>query len=72
MSDKTRDTVPEAGDSQLDRDLDYKNLTHLQRFVGPQGQILSRRRTGLSTRAQRTMKTAIKRARHLALMPFVG
>lgn len=72
MTERTRESAQETHESQLDRDLDYKNLPHLQRFVGPQGQILSRRRTGLSTRSQRTLKTAIKRARHLALMPFVG
>ena len=52
--------------------IDYKNLELIKKCVGSQGQMLSRRRTGLSAKMQRELKTAIKRARHLALMPFVG
>lgn len=55
-----------------DRPLDYKDLEHLETYLTPQGQILSRRRTGYSAKCQRNLKRAIKRARHLALMPFVG
>lgn len=51
---------------------DYKQSEQLQRFIGPQGQIQARRRTGLSTKRQRELKQAIKRARHVALLPFVG
>ena len=50
----------------------YTDLELLQKCVGSQGQILSRRRTGLSAQRQRVLKQAIKRARHLALLPFVG
>ena len=53
-------------------ELDYKNLELLQKCIGPQGQILSRRRTNLTAQQQRALKRAIKRARHLALLPFVG
>lgn len=53
-------------------DLDYKDIELLTRFVGGQGQIVSRRRTGYSAQRQRALKQAIKRARHLGLMPFVG
>lgn len=53
-------------------DLDYKNLELLAKCIGPQGQILSRRRTGLTTKRQSELKQAIKRARHLSLLPFVG
>ncbi len=52
--------------------IDYKDLELLRKCLGPQGQILSRRRTGLSAKRQRELKSAIKRARHLALLPFVG
>ncbi|QDU68891.1 30S ribosomal protein S18 [Engelhardtia mirabilis] len=52
--------------------LDYKNLELLAKCIGPQGQILSRRRTGLTTKRQRELKQALKRARHLSLLPFVG
>ena len=53
-------------------DLDYKDVEMLARYVGPQGQILSRRRTGFSAQRQRELKKAIKRARHLGLLTFVG
>ncbi|MCZ6596016.1 MAG: 30S ribosomal protein S18 [Planctomycetota bacterium] len=50
----------------------YKDLETLEKCLGSQGQILARKRTGLSAQRQRELKRAIKRARHLALMPFVG
>jgi small subunit ribosomal protein S18 len=52
--------------------LDYKNLELLEKCISPQGQILPRRRTGVNTQRQRELKNVIKRARHLALLPFVG
>lgn len=52
--------------------LGYKDVETLGRFLGPQGQIVSRKRTGYSVQRQRELKKAIKRARHLALLPFVG
>ena len=52
--------------------IDYKDLELLQKCVGSQGQMLSRRRTNLNAQRQRAVKLAIKRARHLALLPFVG
>ena len=53
-------------------DIDYKDLELLAKCIGPQGQMLSRRRTGAPTDRQRKLKQAIKRARHLALLPYVG
>lgn len=50
---------------------DYKDFKTLQRFISQYGQIESRRRTGLNAKQQRQLTTAIKRARHLALLPFV-
>ncbi len=50
----------------------YTDIDLLSKCVGAQGQIFSRRRTGLSTKRQRVLKQAIKRARHLALLPYVG
>ena len=52
--------------------LDFKNVAYLQKFVGPTGKIASRRRTGFSGQHQRQLAKAIKLARHMALMPFVG
>jgi len=52
--------------------IDYKNADFLLRFVNEQGKILPRRLTGTSLKYQRKVSTAVKRARHLALMPYVA
>lgn len=54
-----------------DEDLDYKNVELLRKCMGGQGQMFSRRRTGLSAQRQRLLKKALKRARHMGLLPFV-
>lgn len=51
--------------------IDYKDPDFLGKFVNEQGKILPRRLTGTSLKYQRKVATAIKRARHLALMPYV-
>ena len=51
---------------------DYKDVKTLQRFVNMYGQIEPATKTGLNSRQQRRLGIAIKRARHLALMPFVS
>ena len=51
--------------------IDYKNEKLLTRFVTEQGKIIPRRTSGTSAVFQRQLTTAIKRARHLALMPYV-
>ncbi len=52
--------------------INYKDIEYLEKFLTPQGQILSRRRTGFCTQCQRQLKKAIKNARHVALLPFVN
>ena len=52
--------------------LDYKDADFLMYLVNEQGKILPRRLTGTSLKFQRKVSQAIKRARHLALMPYVG
>ncbi|MGC9468848.1 MAG: 30S ribosomal protein S18 [Anaerolineae bacterium] len=52
--------------------IDYKNVSLLQRYVTDRGKIRARRQTGTCARHQRQLATAIKRARHLALLPFVA
>ncbi len=52
--------------------IDYKDPDFLMKFVNEQGKILPRRLTGTSLKYQRKLARAIKRARHLALMPYVG
>ena len=49
---------------------DYKDVARLKRFISDRGKILPRRVTGNCARHQRRLTTAIKRARHLALLPF--
>lgn len=53
-------------------DIDYKNITMLTRFIDGRGRILSRRKTRVSAKVQRRIVTAIKRARHLALLPYTA
>ncbi len=52
--------------------IDYKAPEQLRRFVSDRGKIRPRRQTGTCARHQRHLAVAIKRARHLALLPFVG
>jgi small subunit ribosomal protein S18 len=52
--------------------LDYKNVAYLQKFIGPTGKIMSSRRTGFSGQDQRKLARAIKNARVIGLLPFVG
>ena len=52
--------------------IDYKDPDFLLRFVNEQGKILPRRLTGTSLKYQRKLATAIKRARHLSLLPYVS
>lgn len=53
-------------------DVHYKNIPLLTRFLDPFGRILSRRKTKVSAKVQRNAVTAIKRARHLSLLPYTG
>lgn len=51
---------------------DYKDFKTLQRYVNVFGQIETRKKTGLLEHEQRRLAIAIKRARHIALLPFVS
>ncbi|MDC3209866.1 30S ribosomal protein S18 [Saprospiraceae bacterium] len=51
--------------------IDYKDPDFLLQFINEQGKILPRRITGNSLKYQRKMSTAVKRARHLAILPYV-
>ena len=51
--------------------IDYKDADFLTQFVNQQGKVLPRRITGNSLKYQRKVATAVKRARHLALLPYV-
>ncbi len=52
--------------------IDYKDADFLMKFVNEQGKLLPRRITGTSTKYQKKVAKAVKRARHLALMPYVA
>lgn len=52
--------------------IDYKDPDFLLQFINEQGKILPRRITGNSLKYQRKVSTAIKRARHLAMLPYVA
>jgi len=52
-------------------ELDHKQTDVLRRYVSDRGKIRPRRQTGACARHQRMLATAIKRSRHLALLPFV-
>lgn len=59
-----KDDAPEA--------FDYKDADVLKKFINMYGQIEPVGKTGLSAKQQRQLATAVKRARHLALLPFVS
>ncbi len=52
--------------------IDYKDTAKLRRFLSERGKILPRRTTGTCAAHQRQLTTAIKRARHVALLPYVA
>ena len=52
--------------------IDYKDANFLLKFVNEQGKLLPRRLTGTSVKFQRKVAQAVKRARHLSLMPYVA
>ncbi|NGX53964.1 MAG: 30S ribosomal protein S18 [Chlamydiae bacterium] len=52
--------------------IDYKDVETLRRFITERGKILPRRITGVSAHFQRHLNQAIKRARYIALLPFVA
>ena len=53
-----------------DNVIDYKDVNKLKRYVSERGKILPRRITGTCAKHQRALTLAIKRARHIALMPY--
>jgi small subunit ribosomal protein S18 len=72
MRDTKRPSRPIGARHCDDPRIDYKDVTYLSKFITPQAQILSRKRSGFCAQCQRELKQAIKRARHMSLMPFVG
>lgn len=56
----------------IDQKIDYKDIDLLKLFITEQGKILPRRATGVTVQQQRKITKAIKQARILSLLPFVG
>jgi small subunit ribosomal protein S18 len=52
--------------------IEYKNIDGLRRFMDGHGKIIPRRKTGTCAKHQRRLALAIKRARHLALLPYTA
>ncbi len=52
--------------------VDYKDIELLKRYINEQGKLLPRRVTGVSANFQRQLTRAVKRARHLSLLPYVA
>lgn len=57
--------------STLNNHIDYKDITRLGANVNPHARMMSRRRTSFTARGQRNFAAAIKRARFMALMPYI-
>lgn len=53
-------------------EINYKNVSLLSRFLDQRGRILSRRKTRVSAKVQRRVAREIRRARHMALLPYTG
>jgi small subunit ribosomal protein S18 len=67
--EKEEEKGPGIGDIDY---IDYKDTELLLRYINEQGKILPRRITNITAKQQRQLTRAIKRARHLALIPFVS
>ncbi len=52
--------------------IDYRNVEPLRKLMSPNGKILGRKRSGLGAYEQRMVANAIKRARHMALLPYTS
>ncbi len=52
--------------------IDYKDIELLKRFLAPNARILSKKRTGVTAKNQRSLSQAVKRARFMGLLPFVA
>ena len=52
--------------------IDYKDVDVLKKFLNPHGRLMSRRRTGVSSKNQRNLALAVKRARFMGLLPYIA
>jgi small subunit ribosomal protein S18 len=54
------------------KDIDYKDVPRLRKYLSERAKIEPRRKTGTCARHQRALSVALKRARHMALLPYIG
>ncbi len=54
------------------RHVDYKDVDLLKQFINPHGRVMSRKKTGLTAKQQRSVEAAIKRARFMGLLPYIA
>lgn len=69
IQQKKRDPFKERG---IDEYIDFRDVKLMTRFLNEQGKLLPARITGATAKMQRKLTTAVKRARHLAFIPFVS
>ena len=62
----------EREEIEIKKFIDYKDIPYLKQFTNPHAKILSKKRTGMSALKQREIAGAIKRARFMALLPYVS
>jgi small subunit ribosomal protein S18 len=58
--------------TEMPKHIDYKDMDLLKKFLNPHARIVGKKRTGLAASEQRDLAMAVKRARFLALLPFVS
>jgi small subunit ribosomal protein S18 len=57
---------------EIKKFIDYKDVGYLKQFTNPHAKMLSKKRTGIPANKQRDMVQAIKRARYMALLPYIA
>lgn len=62
----------EREEIEIKKLIDYKDIGYLKQFTNPHAKMLSKRRTGIPAGKQREIANAIKRARYMALLPYVA
>jgi small subunit ribosomal protein S18 len=62
----------EREEIELKKYADYKDVAYLKQFLSPHAKILGKKRTGVPAAKQREIEAAIKRARYMALLPYVA
>lgn len=62
----------EREEIELKKFIDYKDVAYLKQFINPHAKIMAKKRTGIPAGKQREITQAIKRARYMALLPYVA